>query len=135
MPYHDLRLPAKKAWQGSEDSLQRECARWLRKQLYLRGLPQVFYHPPNGGSRDKREALKLQTMGVAAGVPDVVLPLRSGEFSGLYCELKKAGGCPSKDQKFFLNALTTEGYLAVVINDLDTFKEVFTHYLEQRQTP
>jgi hypothetical protein len=130
--FFDLRLPAKKAWQGSEDSLQKECARWLKKELYNRKLPQVFYHPPNGGSRHIAEASKLKLMGVNPGVPDVVLPLRAGMFSGLYCELKKAGGAISKDQKIFLQALSEEGYLCLVVNDLDTFIENVTQYLNLR---
>jgi len=47
--FKDLRKPSKLAWQGSEDSLQTECAKFLKKALYNAGLPQVFYHPPNGG--------------------------------------------------------------------------------------
>ena len=129
----DLRLPAKKAWQGSEDSLQIKCAEFAKKALYLAGEPQVFHHAPNGGNRTRREASKFKMMGVLAGVPDTFLPLRSGEFCGLYIELKKAGGAPSPDQKKFLNSVAKEGYLAIVVNDLTTFKEVFTYYLQQRK--
>jgi VRR-NUC domain len=32
----------------------------------------LFYHVPNGGLRNKREASKLKAMGVMAGVPDLV---------------------------------------------------------------
>lgn len=131
--YHDLRKPAKQADQRKEDSLQRDCAGWLKKELYRRKLPQVFYHPPNGGRRNQREAARLKLHGVLAGVSDVVLPLKSGEYSGVYCELKTKSGSPSKDQKDFLNAVTEEGYLAVVINDFKTFQDVFTYYLDQRK--
>lgn len=130
----DLRKPAKQAWQGSEDSLQIKCAEFAKKALYLAGEPQVFHHSPNGGNRTQREASKFKAMGVLPGVPDTFLPLHSGEFCGLYIELKKAGGSPSPDQKKFLKAVAAEGYLAVIVNDLDTFKEVFTAYLEQRKT-
>lgn len=129
----DLRKPAKRAWQGSEDSLQIKCAEFAKKALYLAGEPQVWHHVPNGGTRTRREASKLKAMGVLPGVGDTFLPLKSGEFCGLYIELKKAGGSPSPDQKKFLKAVAAEGYLAVVVNDLDTFKEVFTAYLEQRK--
>jgi len=132
MPYIDLRLPAKLAWQKTEDALQIECARFGKKALYNTNEPQVFVHCPNGGRRSQREASKLKMMGVCAGFPDVFLPLRSGEYAGLYVELKKAGGAPKPEQKAFLNTATEEGYLAVVVNDLDTFKAVFTAYLEDR---
>lgn len=129
----DLRKPAKLAWQKSEDALQIECAKFAKKALYLAGEPQVFHHSPNGGNRTQREASKFKMMGVLAGVPDTFLPLKSGEFCGLYIELKKAGGAPSKEQKEFLNSVASEGYLAIIVNDLATFQRVFSYYLAQRK--
>ena len=131
--YKDLRLPAKQAWQKSEDALQIECAKFAKKALYLAGEPQVFHHSPNGGNRTQREASKFKMMGVLAGVPDTFLPLKSDEFCGLYIELKKAGGSPSKEQKQFLTSVAKEGYLAIIVNDIETFKKVFTYYIEQRK--
>jgi len=130
--YKDLRRPSKLAWQKSEDSLQIECAAFAKKALFLAGLPQVWHHAPNGGRRTRREASKLKLMGVLPGVPDTFLPLKSGEFCGLYIELKKAGGSPSPDQKDFLKSVAKEGYLAIIVNDLETFKDVFSYYIEQR---
>jgi hypothetical protein len=129
----DLRLPSKLAWQGKEDSLQIECAKFAKKALYEAGEPQVWHHCPSGGRRTQREASRFKTMGVIPGIPDTFLPLKSEEYCGLYIELKKAGGSPSPEQKAFLIAVAKEGYLAVVVNDLETFKKVFTHYLEQRK--
>jgi len=131
--YKDLRLPAKKAWQADEQKLQLECSKWLKKFLYESGEPQLYYHVPNERKATMAQMARLKAQGVLSGVSDVVLPLRSGEFSGIYCELKKAGGSPSKEQKQFLNSVAKEGYLAIVVNDLATFKEVFTYYIEQRK--
>ena len=131
--YKDLRKPAKQAWQKSEDALQIKCAEFAKKALYLASEPQVFHHSANGGRRSTREASKFKMMGVLPGVPDTFLPLKSGEFCGLYIELKKAGGSPSQEQKDFLNSVAAEGYLAIIVNDIETFKEVFTYYLEQRK--
>ena len=133
LAYKDMRLPAKKAWQKSEDALQIECAKFAKKALYLAGEPQVFHHSPNGGNRTQREAAKFKMMGVLSGVPDTFLPLKSGKYCGLYIELKKAGGSPSKEQKDFLTNVAKEGYLAIIVNDLETFKEVFTYYIQQRK--
>lgn len=130
----DLRKPAKLADQRLEDSLQKDCAAFVKKALYLRGLPQLFYHPPNGGNRTTREAAKLKLHGVLSGVSDVVIPFKSGEHSGLYIELKTKNGCPSPDQRTFLKGVAEEGYLALVINDLDTFKECVTRFLDNRKT-
>jgi hypothetical protein len=131
--YKDLRLPAKQAWQKSEDALQIKCAEFAKKALYLASELQVFHHSPNGGLRSQREASKFKAMGTLAGFPDCFLPLRSGEFCGLYIELKAKGGSPSQEQKDFLNGVANEGYLAIIVNDLETFKAVFSYYLEQRK--
>lgn len=131
--YKDLRKPAKEAWQKSEDYLQQDCTEFAKKALYNAGLPQVFHHIPNGGNRTAREAAKLKLGGVLPGVPDTFLPLRSGEYCGLYIELKKSGGSPSQAQKDFLTAVSNEGYLAIIVNDIETFKEVFTYYIEQKE--
>jgi hypothetical protein len=127
--FKDLRLPAKQAWQDKEQKLQFECARWLKKYLYERGLPQLFYHPQNEGMHKPQYRAKMKSQGVLAGVSDVVLPIRNEDFSGVYCELKRAGGTVSPEQKAFLDGVAAQGYLAVLINDLDTFKEVFVAYL------
>lgn len=116
----DLRKPAKLADQRKEDRFQQDCAEWLKGELFSRGEPQLFYHCPNGEKREPRVAERLKLKGVLKGVSDVVLPMRSGEFSGVYCELKTTTGRPSKEQKDFLVGVAAEGYLAVVV---DIFSE------------
>jgi hypothetical protein len=130
--YYDLRLPAKQACQTSEESFQIQCAAWLKKELVLRGEPQLFYHVPNEGKHKVQYRSKQKLMGVLSGVSDVVLPMKSGEYSGVYCELKTGKGSPSPDQKTFLDNVAKEGYLCVVINTFEKFKEVFSYYLDQR---
>jgi cellobiose-specific phosphotransferase system component IIB len=58
-----------------------------------------YWHTPNGGLRDKREAAKLRAMGVLPGVPDLVLISPQGKFHGL--ELKRKGGTLSEEQRLF----------------------------------
>lgn len=131
--YHDLRKPAKQAHQGSEDSLQQLCAGWMKKALLAAELPQdLFWHVPSEGIRKPQYRAKLKMMGFRSGIPDICLALPSQEYKGAYCELKKAGGSPSPEQKSMLSALTSQGYFAVVINDFETFKEVFSYYIENR---
>lgn len=125
----DLRLPAKQAWQGTEQSFQKEISAWLKKALYNAGLPNVYYHIPNERKMTPAQASRLKAQGVLRGASDVVLPIKSGEYSGIYCELKAKRGCPSPEQKAFLNAVAGQGFLAVVINDLSTFKKVFSYYI------
>ena len=131
--YKDLRLPAKQAFQGSEDALQSDCAEWLKKKLLVENIPQeLHWHTPSEGIRKPQYRAKLKRMGFRSGIPDTTLALPSQEYHGLYCELKKAGNGPSKTQKTMLAALTAQGYLAVVINDFETFKDVFSYYIDNR---
>ena len=131
--FHDLRKPAKQAHQGSEDSLQRDCAEWLKKCLLSANLPQeIHWHVPSEGIRKPQYRAKLKLMGFRAGIPDICLALPSEEYHGAFCELKKAGGSPSAEQKKLLSALTSQGYFAAVINDFETFKSVFEYYINNR---
>jgi hypothetical protein len=131
---NDLRKPAKLAHQGSEDSLQMQCAEWLKKKLLAEGLPQeLFFHVPSEGMRKPQYRAKLKMMGFKPGIPDICLMLPSSTVSGVFCELKKAGGSPSPEQKKMISALTSQGYLCFVINDFTTFQEVFSYYIENRK--
>lgn len=128
----DLRKPRSEAWQLSEDSLHIKCMEFTKKELLKRSLPQLAHHCPNGGNRNQREAGKLKLMGVLPGVPDIFIPFRSGEFSGLYVELKDHKGRVSDAQIAYMTAATEEGFLCVVVNDLETYKETVTSYLNER---
>jgi VRR-NUC domain len=131
--YKDLRVTARQAWQEDEQKLQTECSKWLKKDLFNRGEPQLYYHVPNERKASMAQLSRLKAQGVLSGVSDVVLPLRSSGFSGVYCELKKAKGSPSPEQKQFLTGVANEGYLAIIVNDIETFKRVFTAYLDERK--
>lgn len=125
-------LRTKPGWEGSEDSLQIQSAAFIKKELYNRGLPQVFHHCGNGGNRSQREAGKFKLMGVLPGVPDIFLPLRSGEYCGLYIELKNGKGKPSEAQIDYMTTVAGEGYLCLLVNDIEVLKSCVTEYLNQR---
>lgn len=77
----------------------------------------LIYHVPNGGHRHKAVAMKLKEQGVKAGIPDLVLPMARGGYFGLYIEFKAtpphdAAVSPSQDS--YIQALTEQGYLAIV---------------------
>ena len=74
--------------------------------------------------------MKQKAQGVLPGVSDVVLPIRARGFSGIYCELKAAGGSPNAEQKFFLTEVAKQGFFAFLANDLDTIKQALTEYLD-----
>lgn len=129
----DLRKPAKLAFQDLEHKLQKASAQWLKKELYNRGLPQLAFHPANERKASIKELANLKLQGVLSGASDWIILIPAGEYHGLVIELKKAGGTTNDDQKKFLIAAAAEGFFAVVINDMETFKVTVTEYLNLRK--
>jgi hypothetical protein len=129
---NDLRIPKAEAWQGTEDQLQIKCAEFTKKLLLSLGLPQIAHHCASGGRRNPREASKFKLMLVIPGVPDIFIPIRNKNYSGLYIELKNAKGKPSPEQLAYMNAVTEQGFLCVMVNDLETYKRIVTEYLNER---
>lgn len=76
-----------------------ECAPWL-------------VHTPNGGKRGKREAIQFAALGVKAGVPDLLLFVRSGGRIGWAGELKRYGERPRPEQCRWLEHLRGQGWQA-----------------------
>ena len=91
-----------KDWRSSEDDEQEVVIRWAQLSSKAWPVLELLHHIPNGGSRDKKEALKLKRMGVLPGVPDLHLPAARAGYNGLYIEMKYADGRLSHDQKIFL---------------------------------
>lgn len=94
----------------------------------------LLYHVPNGGRRDKKEAVSLKRQGVKAGVPDLVLPVaRDGHF-GLYIELKVGKNKTTDIQKKWIKELIEQGYMVEVCYGWNEAKEVLENYLSKQKT-
>ncbi len=111
----------------------------LMQELQLR-FPHAFkliYHVPNGGHRVKAVAGKLKAQGVKAGVPDLVLPMARGGYFGMYIEFKAMPPFDaevSPNQDAYIQALTGQGYLAIVCRGRIDAMEAIRAYLLQPQT-
>lgn len=91
----------------------------------------LMFHVPNGGRRDKREAALMAAEGVRAGVPDIVLAAPSGQYHGLFIELKRRkGGKVSPAQMAWIDALNRRGYAAVVCHGFDEAIDTIKKYLD-----
>lgn len=77
------------------------------------------FHVPNGEKRDKKTASKLTSMGVKAGIPDLIFVLPNGKT--LWVELKIKSGTMSKPQKRIKEKLLhlEHQYLLVQVDSLD----------------
>ena len=101
-----------------ESTLQTSCVKWFRLQY-----PNlVIYAVPNGGSRNVREAQRLKSEGVLAGVADLVVLLPQGK--SLYIEMKVKGNKQTDNQKAFQDKAITLGHPYTVCYSFEEFKEV-----------
>ena len=96
-----------------EDDIQRALVTHLAVRG-ARGL--IYWHTPNGGKRNAREAGRFKAMGVRAGVSDLIL-VHCGKIYAL--ELKAEGGRPSVAQMEFISDFNGAGGFGCIVTGLD----------------
>ena len=107
-----------------------EAEEQIRLINYLKFKSIPFYAIPNGGSRNAREAKNLKAQGVVAGVPDIMIPVPTKRYAGLFVELKrKKGGVLSEKQKRFIDYLDYAGYKTAVAKGSEEAKQIIEEYL------
>ncbi len=114
-----------------EDAHQAALIEWADVQA--KEIPELglLLHIPNGGKRNPREAARLKKQGVRAGVPDLYLPVPRGGRHGLWIELKSPeSGRVSDKQRWWIDALTRQGYAACVCVGWPQARDTIIEYLE-----
>lgn len=110
-----------------ESELQRACVRWFRLQY-----PGVlFFHIPNGGKRNAREAARFKAEGVVPGIPDLFLAEARHGFHGLFIEMKAGKNRPTPEQADAMQMLSASGYLCAVCYTFEAFKELIDNYMKR----
>lgn len=89
----------------------------------------LLYHVPNGGSRHPAEAAHMKAQGVKPGVPDLCLPVPSGEWHGLYIEMKYGKNKTSERQDWWLMELRRQGYRTAVCYSADAAIKTICEHL------
>ncbi|MCI8483474.1 MAG: VRR-NUC domain-containing protein [Lachnospiraceae bacterium] len=114
----------------SEDTEQIAVMQWA--QYNTGRFPELkwLHHIPNGGSRNKAEAVKLRQMGVRAGVSDLCLPYPHGIYHGLYIEMKYGNGRKQDSQKEFLEDMKAAGHFVCTCYSAETAVRVLQEYME-----
>lgn len=109
---------------------QHQCAviRWF--DLQYKDYRGRLYASPNGGKRNLMVAMKLKAEGVRPGVPDLMLPVPSNGYHGLYIEMKKPKGKATESQLDWIDFLNGQGYLALVCCGFDEAKAAIEKYLQ-----
>jgi hypothetical protein len=96
-----------------EDEIQRAVFRHIR----ARGVPGlVAFHVPNGGKRKPIEAAIFKSLGVRAGVADIIA-VHQGKIFAL--ELKAEDGRPTEAQIEFLSDIERAGAFTAMPRGLD----------------
>ena len=114
----------------SETQEQISLIKWSQQPSVRQQYPELkfLFHVPNERA-DKVEAANLKRMGVKSGIPDLMLPVPSGEYHGLFIEMKKIGGRASADQLWWLEHLKANGYACAVCYGWQQASEVLLWYL------
>ena len=108
--------------------MQVGCVRWFRLQYPK--LAGVLFAIPNGGWRNPTVAAKLKAEGVTPGVPDLFLAYPSGQFHGLFIELKNGKqGRVSENQERMHAELRAQFYRVEVVRTAEEFVRITQDYL------
>ena len=117
----------------TEEEEQIQLMRWAH--LMRRNHPELMmlHHIPNGGSRGKVEAARFKAAGVKSGVPDLCLPIPSGQYHSLYIEMKAKDGKPEPEQLWWAEHLKANGNAHAICYGWEQAKEVLLWYLNLKQ--
>lgn len=110
----------------NESQLQIECVNWFR----LNYPNKIIYAIPNGGSRNKIEAVKMKREGILSGVPDLCTPEPSNGFNSLYIEMKFGKNKPSKNQLEVIENLRLNGNFVQVCWTKKEFMDCVKNYFK-----
>ncbi len=107
----------------NEDILQAKIYKWYHNTYCtkLNNPKHCIFAVPNGGKRNKIEAVKLKATGLVAGVSDLIV-IQPNRI--LFIELKIATGKQSQKQKDFQEVVQNLGFQYFVVRSLEEFKEV-----------
>jgi len=112
-----------------ESDEQKNLFKWAAGNRGKHPELELMFHIPNGGKRDAVTGANLKAQGVKAGVPDICLPVPRGAFHGLYIEMKYGKNKLTADQKWWLVALSQQGYATAVCYTWESAKTVILSYL------
>ena len=112
----------------SEDTEQINVVQWAGWNMNRYPELKWLHHVPNGGSRNKQEAVKFKQMGVKAGVSDLCLPYPKGIYCGLYIEMKYGDGRQQPTQKEFLADMAAAGHFVVTCYSAEEAVKVIEEY-------
>jgi hypothetical protein len=112
---------------GPEDHILYQVVQFINIQY-----KHVLYcHVPNERKAKVQYYVKLKSLGVKSGVPDLLIFNPFGKFIGLAIELKSEKGKVSELQSFWLDALKIRGWSTHVCYSFEETKLVLDEYFRE----
>lgn len=110
---------------------QANVIKWSQQPHIRSKYPELkmLFHIPNGGTRDAIEGRHLKQAGVKPGVPDLFLAAPSGQYHGLFIEMKTETGRATEAQKYWIEHLNSTGYFAEICHGWQAAVRVLEWYL------
>lgn len=133
--------PHKYAENASDEmAIQVAIFMWAAQPENQKRYPELrfLFAIPNGMYTSKIQASRFKAAGMKAGVPDMMLLVKRGEYSGLIIELKrpkdkgKRAGVVSDDQEIWLEFLKLQGYGTIVCYGFEETIKNLMDYLEYK---
>ena len=118
----------------SEERLQQEIILWWEANCEQWGAePWELAHIPNG-LISGQSIRYVKALGVRPGYPDLMIPISSFGYHGLFIELKRPESNKtrllSNSQRRIIARLNERGYRTIVVNSLDEAIMEITAYME-----
>lgn len=118
----------------NEAAEQARLIKWASRKAVRDLMPALrwLFHVPNGGKRDSFTGGQMKAMGVKPGVPDLLLPVRSGACPGLVIEMKNPDGSgrASDEQLEWLAHFTEQEWATAICNTAEHARQVLCEYLQ-----
>lgn len=113
----------------TEDQEQATLIQWCESNARkYEGINRIFA-VPNGGYRNKRNAVTLKRTGTKAGVPDLCIPVPKGKYHGMWIEMKRRKKFTVSDEQNDWQAyLNSAGYYAVIAHGCDEAIQYIKEY-------
>lgn len=122
---------AKKKRTVSHEEADIQSEFFAQAKIFFPRIPEkLLFAVPNGGSRNKLEAINLKRQGVKSGVADVLLLIPKGGFASLCLEFKTKTGKQSPEQKEFQKQAEKCGSKYVIVRSVKEAIEKVREYLK-----
>lgn len=124
----------RKPQKHDESALQTACVRWFRFSYPKLAL--LLFSIPNGAKLHgdavarAKQWQRLVGEGAVAGAADLFLAIPSGDYSGLFIEMKTKKGRQSDIQKAFEVAVVENGFGYAVPRSFEEFEKLILSYLK-----